>query len=1096
VRLSPEQEAALDLASPIGLGAGAGSGKTRVLIERYVRALRAVGFDIDAVLAVTFTKKATAEMVARVRERLSELIREDAANAAEWKRVRESLGDAWILTIDAFCHRVLGTLGPAAGFPARRTILTGGALAEVQGGAMRDVVDGIAGSSDDPDREPLRRLVRALGRNGLVEQLRGLINRRARSVPWAEAALHEAPGQFDRIIAAVASARRLTVPTPSNVDREDHALLRDLARIFSRVLDRYRALLDAQNACDFRQLLEDVERALRDPEILASWSRRFRHVLVDEFQDTDPTQWDVLRRLCDGGRIAGSGLFVVGDEKQAIFSFRDGDVATFRAATSALEAASPGARRSLQDNYRSSAPLVEFFNSLSQEVFREASGSFEATHAAMRAARAEAPAAPIQSTIELVVGRGASVGEARIAEHAALATRVLELIDARTLVLDKSNDGPRCRPATFDDVAILLRTRRSLGPIEAALTARRVPFKVLGGVGFFEQHEVRALRNLMRFLADPDDEIALLGVLRSALFGVPDSVLLAAKCRAAAHKRPGLWSRVIDLDRDVLAGVDTLPTPADATVLHDAVLRLSCYRRLADRIPGNELLLLAVRESDLLLTLDLADPSGRAGANVEKLLDLVRRHQRNGVATFSEVERSIALANDATDDPESQADPPASGRDAVSILTVHAAKGLEWPIVFVTGCEYDPERAGGRHASRTAPVAVPAADGLTGPMVHSVKASEESNDGFVRKAIKEWARRERSAEEKRTLYVAVTRARDHLVMTAAEANTRTKDKGLWIDWIRSCRPEVAERGVVAETSGGGPQCAAKPALPAVPAAPRPPDSLVTLRIPATGLATIGSCARRYFLEHVIGAAPERMPRGWRVSDESGESGSGDAPDALARGSIVHAALEGLACGVDPIARVPAMAAAQGVRGQDEVGVLTAHVRRALDGFARWPVGAEVLRAAPLAVEVEVPIDYGAGAARVVGSIDLLFRPPGKAAVVIDFKTNRGVPKDPAAASRFAEVHGYGDQLRAYAAAVDRATGGPVVAFVFFTETGLPVPIVGGGAMPMADARRRVDALLEQASEAARRGFPLTSNPTTCDDCPHRPVRRCPGASGA
>ena len=183
--------------------------------------------------------------------------------------------------------------------------------------------------------------------------------------------------------------------------------------------------------------------------------------------------------------------------------------------------------------------------------------------------------------------------------------------------------------ARMEDVAILLQRRTHLADIEAVLGARGIPFRVLGGVGFYEQEEVRALCNLMRFLVDENDDLALLGTLRSSLFMLADSVLLAAVRSPLAPPGP-LWRKVTALADAVRAGAAELPTPSDAPALDDAVRRLDRLRALADRLPADRLLALAVRESDLMLTLGVADPSGRAAANVEKLLDLARRSAGEG----------------------------------------------------------------------------------------------------------------------------------------------------------------------------------------------------------------------------------------------------------------------------------------------------------------------------------------------------------------------------------------------------------------------------------------------------------------------------------
>jgi ATP-dependent helicase/nuclease subunit A len=1125
VRLSPEQQRALDRTRPIRLAAGAGSGKTGVLIERYLGALEDVGFDLDAVLAVTFTRKATAEVLVRVREEVTRRVREDRPRAAAWKRVRERLSSAWILTIDAFCHRLLAEMEPAAGLGSRR-ILTGGALAEVMNEALRQVVDHVADAPDDPDREDLRRLLGALGRRELAARLSVLAERRARSVPWAREILRGAAADPAAVAAAVGRLRGRQPAPGDAAAREEHGLQTALARLFERLLARYRELLAAARASDFRQLLEDVAAAFEDEATRRRWAARFRHVLVDEFQDTDPLQWEVLGKLFGPARIERPGLFVVGDEKQAIFSFREGDVVTFHTAGAEIAAAG-GAALSLEENYRSTPRLVGFFNRVSEGLFGAGSEEFEARHAPMTAARERRPEtlAGLDSRIEVLIGRGDHGPAARESELHALAARVRRFANDGTLVFDKRTQ--EVRPATWDDQAILLRSRNVLPALEAVLLEHGVPFRVLGGVGFYDRHEVLSLCNLMRFLVDDQDDLAVLGVLRSMLFALPDSVLLAAVRSPSAAEARALWPKVQRLAAAVRSGAESLPTPSDAPVLEDAVARLRRYRRLADRIPAHDLLALAVRESDVRLTLDVLDPSGRSGANVDKLLDLARRCGDEGFASLAELERTIAAARGReTDTPEAQADPVDPGRQAVSILTVHASKGLEFPIVLVPGTE-SPLPSGGGRGEAAPPVLLRGDPGLS--FLHEVRADEDDCDEALHEVLKDLTRREQLAELRRLLYVAATRARDHLVFSGAVVTGKpaADKKESWLKWVlaaadpsipvldpapgaappvRREHPVLARRSPLGATvapkipkappapafvqgllpfedAGGTPMApTARAAEPSVRAARV--DARPRVVVPATALARLRACPRRFYLEHALGIAGE-----W--ADASGvESAVGRGVAAQIRGSIVHGALEGLALGLDPVARVAGVAAGFGVTGAGEIAALEDHVRQAIAKFRAWPQGKAILAAAPGSVRAEVPIEVRdpATGCSVVGSIDLLHELPGGGAVIVDFKTDgvRGDPRELAAA------HGYLDQLQAYAAAAHAARGGPVSAWLFFTESGAAVPVAGEAGVRSAEAcASHLGETLAALPDLAAAGFPLTTDRGTCSACPHR-GRTCPG----
>ena len=237
-----------------------------------------------------------------------------------------------------------------------------------------------------------------------------------------------------------------------------------------------------------------------------------------------------------------------------------------------------------------------------------------------------------------------------------------------------------------------------------------------------------------------------------------------------------------------------------------------------------------------------------------------------------------------------------------------------------------------------------------------------------------------------------------------------------------------------------------------------------------------------------------MPAEWR--DRGGASAqAGVGVSAPVRGSIVHGALEAIPNGVDPVSRVAAVAAGFGVFGKSEVEALEAHVRDAVARFRAWPVGRAILESSAGTVRAEVGCEVGAKetsggrGCRVVGAIDLLHQPPSGGAVIIDFKTDAAAGDARALAAR----NGYLDQMEAYAAAALSACGGPVTAWLFFTETGEAVPVVGeGGFVSAEESAARVERTLNELPAIAAAGFPLTTDPEVCGGCPHR-GRSCQGA---
>ncbi len=1150
--LSAEQMAALDLARPIFLSASAGSGKTRVLVARWLWALEQSAFDVGSVAAVTFTTKAAAEISGRIRAEVAARARDgDAATRRLWRDVRDHLPEAWISTIHGFAARLLANVGPAGGMAAARTIVSGVGEAARLDEVVSRTIDAVADDRSDPDREHVAALLSGFSRQSLIDRLADLVRCRERSEAWAQAVLDPERGvRQQEVIATEFLATRAvetsprkrrarktgvaagsddggTAPSSVKIPGEVERGLRAVAHLLVRVLEAYRSDLAVSGTSDFHRLLEDLRAVVHRGG--AGGVPRFRHVLVDEFQDTDPLQWEILRGLFGGDRLERPGLCVVGDEKQSIFSFRDGDVATFRRVGREIAALDRGPFAGvrpilpphaavaanvpvtgileLRDNYRSTHGIVTFANRVARRLFEdEPAEIFEARFQEAVPKRAVETLVPTRIEIATFLP-GEDSPRPRDRELAWVAARAGRFVREATLVHRREGEcgDVGVGPARFSDQAILLRGRTVLEELERALTDAGVPFQVLSGVGLYARHEVRVITNLVRFFVDDRDDVSLLGVLRSPLIGLPDSVLLAAAVdEAGAPEVRTLWGRVTRLCDAVVQGRTALPTASDSASLRDGVARLRRWRSLAGRVAPHELLSLVVRESDLPFILEAADPSGRSASNVARVLRIVGDLQRAGEASLVAVARALERAGD--NDSEPQADPPAEGRNAVSILTVHAAKGREWPIVFVPDC------GGGlvnRPSDAQRPIRMHRDRPGEAPLLALPELEATDEPGTLTSVVRARAREEKLAESKRLLYVALTRARDHLVVSgSAVGNARDIHADSWLRWVR----DAADDAVIAAVAASAEPRAHCEVLPDPPLAPMPPRSSPSpiidpiseaaspravdahrarrseaVAVPATSFSDLRRCARRFYLDTVAGLAEDRRPEPAHAAESDGAR---RRVDGRTRGLVVHAAFEGLATGADPSSLVPAAAARFGVVGAEAIDELSEHVRLALEGFRRWPLGARILAAAPRGVETEVPFIFGRGTTRVHGVMDLVFREPGRV-YVIDYKTES--PATEAKARSLARADGYVDQLSVYAAAVGAASAEPVEAWLFFTGSGIPLAVTCHGGVQADLGPAEVERTLDELSGTDVSGFVRTSDAQLCATCSHRSSGACEGA---
>ena len=462
-------------------------------------------------------------------------------------------------------------------------------------------------------------------------------------------------------------------------------------------------------------------------------------MLVDEFQDTSRAQWELVAHLV---RSWGEGLgasadalppsiFIVGDRKQSIYGFRDAEQAAFDDAACFIDALRPDGkpRQAISVNFRADPALLAFVNEVFGEIDR-----VEGTVTASRRDRfrfdhidrfphTDRQVTPLEPPLGLVVGEtvGAAAG--------AVADEVARLLAGAT-ICDRQTGLPRqAKPA---DVAILFRSRDSHREFEAALVSRGVSTYVYKGLGFFEADEIQDLVALMRFLADPTSDLQAAAFLRSRVIRLSDNGVTqlapAIAAAVAGETPPGAWFVLSEEDQTVLARTRT------------AVARWLTW---VDRMPPAELLDAILHET--AYAFEWRGPRRlQARENVKKLRGLVRRIQNRGYATLARIAEHLDRL--AVGDESNAA---IDAVDAVSLMTVHAAKGLEFPIVFVVNIGRG--TGGVRAAIRVAADA--AGEASVAIADYQSEADEDSTA------------RERE-ETKRLLYVALTRARDRLYLSA------------------------------------------------------------------------------------------------------------------------------------------------------------------------------------------------------------------------------------------------------------------------------------------------------------------------------------------
>ena len=771
--MNEQQRAAVEATGEVFVSAGAGTGKTAVLVERFVRAVCDRGIDVDSILVITYTRRAAGELRTRIRAALAERGRPDLAR---------ELDGAWISTIHGFCMRLLKTYPFAAGLDPRFRELDDAQGAVLRSEAFRSALEEFC-ADGNPDR---LRLLATYGADGLRRMLTGVYEtlRSAgrdlvldigdrRELDVAE--LREAARCLVDDAAATDTQRSAATQLLALLDRDtrpdrlmdlsgfkargeraatyeearkrveqaalDEAAARDRA-LLQELLERFaRAYADAkgrESALDFEDLQLHARNLLRDDETVRERERlRFRSIMVDEFQDTNRLQCDLVDLL----RAPDAEVFFVGDEFQSIYGFRHADVQVFRERRERAEQLLP-----LTLNYRSRPEVLAAVNELFGAHFGD---EFQPL-----AAAAEFPDPVFGHPVELLVTNKASYADTgvhwRRAEARAVARRVRELVDSGA--------------ATAGEIVLLFAAGTDAEWYEDELRKAGLPTYRATGKGYFGQQQVVDLLAYLRLLHNRYDDVALLTVLASPLVGVSNNGL--GLIRRAAPKRPlftaiehGLPSALDERDTRL---VRAFRQRFDR--LCDAMPRLS-LERLCERI---------VSEHDYDLAV-LAQWDGRRRyANMRKLARLARSYEELRGPDVEGFVRFVA-EQEAVGARELEAVAEEEGADAVRLLTIHAAKGLEFKVVIVADA--------GRDKAPPSPDEILAlSDGRFGFRVAD-PVTAKRRGAFAYDDVREARRREEEDEKLRLYYVAMTRAKERLIVSGSIDREKSADASTPIGWV-------------------------------------------------------------------------------------------------------------------------------------------------------------------------------------------------------------------------------------------------------------------------------------------------------------------------
>jgi ATP-dependent helicase/nuclease subunit A len=865
--LTPIQSLALQRNLNLAVTAGAGTGKTRVLVERYLDLLLSRQAHTGEILAITFTSKAAAEMMNRVAGRLDELLQEPEATGSHRHKdlllLRSRLSSAFISTIHAFCLRILREYPLESDLDPDFLQLN-----EMQNDLLIEQTIRTELEKISADEQQWLDLFRLFGTGLIHELLRSGIFHRYEMRPVVDTFTRQPDSAlyrevcltflnkmeytfkdfpFERIgemgrnilqamaasapehpqaqillqtllrltahkdqsevafwtdffsLAQICTTRQATaykvlttlggnkiwsgssagllkqlsetlVPVarwlkdnpltpPGETDLYVLQQVPVLYRLYTQVEKNYTAAKREQRWVDF----DDMQVLIRDllytnKTLQTRIAARFKFILVDEFQDTNALQWEIISRL---GELIEHKFFIVGDPKQSIYGFRNADVRVFEQVRNTFAGQTPPeaypGNIMFSESFRFKENISSFLNAcFSRLMQRSAANQWEVEYTPLVTMRGDKQGGQVE--LALLAEEEESDVQARF-----IAAELRQMLQEQ-----KYQPG---------QIAVLLRTRSHLTAVEEQLRRQDIPYKTIGGIGFYQRQEIYDVYHLLRFLLNPRDDAALVGLLRSPFANIADEGLLFL---ALENEHPAYWERIVHLEE-----IKTVPA-AEREKLEYFREQAGRWLNRRDRIGFSELLREIFLQSGYRAVMCAQLQGEQLAANLDKILDLAGDFEQGGFTTVADFTNYLQNLIH-TQIREGEAPLALEDRFTVKVMTIHQAKGLEFPVVFLPYLEQKicPPRGEETYFDEQF--------GLLGRIRREgLPAGYTMGESFcMLDLVRQELRRKELAELKRLFYVGCTRAQDKIILSAT-AKTRQVPDETPLAWLLQGMQRTAE----------------------------------------------------------------------------------------------------------------------------------------------------------------------------------------------------------------------------------------------------------------------------------------------------------------
>jgi ATP-dependent exoDNAse (exonuclease V) beta subunit len=794
-----EQAAAVTASGDVLLAASAGTGKTTTVVGKILWML---GLEagtqgdpgtplhpcespcrLDQVAAITFTEKAAYDLKRKLR---GEIEASESADILRWEIDNASVG-----TIHGFCAELLREHALRLEIDPTFRVLDERETRVHQDELLRDVLKAALAEAEPEARALVRRfkgMYDRTHRDGAIGNVREVM----RDIRWHSSRYSgwvtsgpDGDQQIDpALLWEIAERVGLADPDPSGRAHDERSvrIAAYLYRYAYRALGRWLSWLEVENLRDFDSLILDARRLLTRPgtrPALEAVRSRYRILIIDEFQDTDAAQRDIAFAIAgltvsprdrnaaqpDDAQPGGGTpphdrpqLFLVGDPKQSIYRFRGADIGVWNDVREAL-----GRRGQLLDlshNFRSEPQVVDFVNRVCGPVMskrarelREFSPRSAVEYVPLRSALERTPAAGLEWLVNEKNGNDVKAAEARL-----IASRIRQLANGDVI---RDPETGKCRPCRYSDIAILARTRVVLRGLEDGLRQYGVPFYNSSAGDLKDRQEILDVLTALRLVDNPSDDLRAFAYLRSPFVGLRDEVLARLRIDPQVKResrRPAFLEQARAYVRLVQSGeIEPFPAPESEHVhqvevwaLREGLDAIDQAHRLVNRADHGEILGRILDRTGYRLHLLLRDHAAEALANIERFQALLEDYRHLPLGGF------LRLWDRWGEQDTGIPQAPLTSQDdvAVTLSTIHTAKGLEWPVVILAGTRSGPD-SGGRLSGTF----------WSDPSLGPVYMGNQNERGTRSLRLFQSALAEDHAEEARLLYVAATRARDRLIIS-------------------------------------------------------------------------------------------------------------------------------------------------------------------------------------------------------------------------------------------------------------------------------------------------------------------------------------------